>query len=101
MGKDDDPVVRFELPPGWGEEIEPSPDAKPTKLSEQIVAQSRKARREPLSHFCFRLPREMLSKFDEIAAEKDISVAAVIRAILSNALKRKRKSTSVKRVTGA
>jgi hypothetical protein len=101
MGRDDDPAIRFDLPLGWGEETKPSPDVKPTKLSqpdyttrsEQIVEQSRKARREPLLHFGFRIPWEMLSKLDDIAAERKTSTSQVIRTILANALKRRRRAT--------
>jgi len=99
-GRDDgdDPAIRFDLPPEWREK-KPSPDVKPTKppqpdystRSEQIVERSRKARREPLLHFGFRIPREMLAKLDEIALEKTTSTSQVIRTILAEAVKRRRK----------
>jgi hypothetical protein len=103
MGKNDSGVC-FDLPPGWGEETKPSPEVKLTKppqpdfipRPEQIVARSRRARRKPLLHFALRIPQEMLDKLDQLAAEGDTSVAQVIRVFVGNALKRKRRSASVK-----
>jgi hypothetical protein len=79
------PVLSRSTPPS-------SQDASPAL---RTVAQSRptarKARREPLLHIALRIPRGTLDEINAMALEKHISMSQVIRSILANAVRRKRR----------
>src|SRR5262249_40873116 len=116
MGKDGDPVVRFELPPEWSNppkppapsiQKKPAPDLNfritawadpvPTlKQSEPPVHMSDNPgmsdnlgnlkSRAPTVRFTLRLQPELLAAIDQRAAETGQSDSQVVRTILAEAL---------------
>ncbi len=69
-----------------------TPRSTPTSTPATVTHPARAA-----LHIALRIPRKMLDDIDAIARERNTSMSQVIRTILANAIRRRRRSTGVKR----
>jgi hypothetical protein len=69
------------------------PSSAPSDVT-QTRAPSRGPRREPLCYISLRIPRKALDEIDAMAREEHTSMSEVVRRILANAVRRRKRSTT-------
>jgi hypothetical protein len=98
MGKDGEPVVRFELPPEWSDPPKVSKPAAalkqppgPSELSRGSVGHEPNVRQRPtrsrMPRLTIRMPQQLVDALDERSAASGLGVSEHVRRILLEALK--------------